>query len=891
MNTLLEVSLTNALFATLLAVVALLITRVWRHPAIVHALWIIVLVKLVTPPLVAISWQWPSASAAPSVVVASIDETPPSAAVDRSGELNTSTTAEIEAPDQVDFGSLWQEGSAIVAPDYSAMPFAESEPIPAPESAIAIPGHADTANPARINWRALVFCVWLGGSVFCLLVAAARLIGFHHALLQTAPAAGDLQQLACGVAEKLGVTRPFRVQMTTGRLAPLVWPIGRPTIVLSHPLIDQLSHDEIRMLLAHELAHLRRNDHWVRWLELAVTILYWWHPVVWFARKKIHRAEEHLCDAWTVWAFPAAARNYAEALFKAVQFASEGRRAVPIVASRLSAGGDLKERIEHIMNATWNHRLGWSRSCVLLAAAIVVLPLSLRAQQASTEKKTAATAVQEATAVKADTTAVREAMPSKAIEYVQEEIVLPDGKREVQIRKVPATTGATATFIPDAPTLGPQTAALTNPSAGANAELLKVWRDQIIFLETQAERSKALLDAGAEGGSREDYELALYEMKRVQAEAAIAQGKPNEAVARLEEAVKHADAALQALDARRSAGAASAESVFQAARKLYDARRSLILVRAEALRRTTSLDSTQATKYYYPQPAVPWVSGAPIGAVAAGPPVVGMASAPVPYRISPGDAIQVSVIGVAADVPINNVFYVEPAGTIALGPAYGRVKVAGLSLEDAEKALKEHLEKTYDKVQLQITLPRPPSLSSTPRPQAAPPIAYQTATPAAPRSAAPPRDPRTAAPQTAEANDYFDYKSIGGTTGGRVDVARELAQMTNSSAPTESLGVLRTIVLTKQRAFERVTTLAKQNSVSASEVDQAKAEMEISVARLKQAERGLLIRKTLVALAEMEFAEAMEANKRAPNSVTSAELRRLDLLVELAKLKYDELAE
>ena len=44
-------------------------------------------------------------------------------------------------------------------------------------------------------------------------------------------------------------------------------------------------------LLAHELAHYARGDHWVRWLELIVAVLFWWHPAAWVARVKLREAE------------------------------------------------------------------------------------------------------------------------------------------------------------------------------------------------------------------------------------------------------------------------------------------------------------------------------------------------------------------------------------------------------------------------------------------------------------------------------------------------------------------------------------------------------------------------------------------------------------------------
>src|SRR5207249_1119679 len=77
MQTLLEIGLANAAAATVLAVVALVGARCCRHRAVTHALWLLVLVKLVTPPLVRVPLSWPSAdaqaaTAAPLVVLEDI---------------------------------------------------------------------------------------------------------------------------------------------------------------------------------------------------------------------------------------------------------------------------------------------------------------------------------------------------------------------------------------------------------------------------------------------------------------------------------------------------------------------------------------------------------------------------------------------------------------------------------------------------------------------------------------------------------------------------------------------------------------------------------------------------------------------------------------------------
>ena len=52
MNAFWGIIVSNAIVATGLAIGALLLGRVWKHPAAIHGLWLVVLLKLLTPPLI-----------------------------------------------------------------------------------------------------------------------------------------------------------------------------------------------------------------------------------------------------------------------------------------------------------------------------------------------------------------------------------------------------------------------------------------------------------------------------------------------------------------------------------------------------------------------------------------------------------------------------------------------------------------------------------------------------------------------------------------------------------------------------------------------------------------------------------------------------------------------
>src|SRR5262249_60001036 len=105
-------------------------------------------------------------------------------------------------------------------------------------------------------------------------------------------------------------------------------------LLLPAILWTRLTREQQDTLLAHELAHLRRGDAWVRRLEIVVLGLYWWHPVVWWARREIQEAEEQCCDALVLETIPTGAEMYASALLETVAFLSWLRPALPLGASR-----------------------------------------------------------------------------------------------------------------------------------------------------------------------------------------------------------------------------------------------------------------------------------------------------------------------------------------------------------------------------------------------------------------------------------------------------------------------------------------------------------------------------------------------------------------------------
>jgi len=139
--------------------------------------------------------------------------------------------------------------------------------------------------------------VWFGGALFVVLLSIWRRCLGMLWLRGATPAGAHVQALVRQVGETLGMPRTPRVVFVDAAVSPMIWCGLRPLLVLPTQLWRTLDDDSRRAVLVHELAHVRRWDHVMCWLVAAVGAVYWWHPVAWWARRRLHEEAEASCDA------------------------------------------------------------------------------------------------------------------------------------------------------------------------------------------------------------------------------------------------------------------------------------------------------------------------------------------------------------------------------------------------------------------------------------------------------------------------------------------------------------------------------------------------------------------------------------------------------------------
>ncbi|MBI1833075.1 MAG: M48 family metalloprotease [Planctomycetes bacterium] len=377
---LLEMALANLVVAGLLAIPAALVGLWGRRPALTHALWLLVLLKLITPPMVDCPIPLPAAS------VSNVDAPEPIAKAEPVVEPKPPAPlpiAPVAAAEAVPGdGPEWieEEGPPIVGAVKQAVANVEAPAAPAvpneaaPARAEARPVIEPAASEAGAwPWWDWLAGLWLAGALAWLTLAGVRLWRFGRLLRFAEPAPDFVQAIARDLADRLDVRCP-EVCVIPGAVSPLLWTLGgAPRLVLPQGLLERLSESQLSTLIAHELAHWRRRDDRVRWLELVVLALYWWCPLVWWACRELRQAEEECCDAWVVSILPDSAKDYALALVETVDFLSDAP-ALPVLASGLGSVRLLKRRVTMILQGNTPRALTFFGLLAVAGIALLMLP-------------------------------------------------------------------------------------------------------------------------------------------------------------------------------------------------------------------------------------------------------------------------------------------------------------------------------------------------------------------------------------------------------------------------------------------------------------------------------------------------------------------------------------
>jgi beta-lactamase regulating signal transducer with metallopeptidase domain len=302
-----------------------------------HGLWALMVVTLLLLlPLSLAGPEWPVA-----VTVADLPA-PVAAAPDSQAQLNT-------APPSLD------------APSVSRMATGGKE--------------VRSATPARVSWPAMAFFTYAAG----VMVLLARLVTsqiFARRIVSTGEEIRDTEwrSLFDSCARALGVSTPVRLLRSPAQVMPMVIGLRKPAVLVSDDA-ETWSEDRRRAVMLHELAHVRRRDSLTQTLASLATALYWPHPGVWWAARRLQVEREFACDDCVLRA-GAPADSYASDLLE-IAYTLGGRRS-PALAVTMARRGQLEGRLLAVLDAARNRATPGlaSRVAASLAALAVLVPVA-----------------------------------------------------------------------------------------------------------------------------------------------------------------------------------------------------------------------------------------------------------------------------------------------------------------------------------------------------------------------------------------------------------------------------------------------------------------------------------------------------------------------------------
>lgn len=229
-----------------------------------------------------------------------------------------------------------------------------AHPIASPNTGPSIPVEslsppAPTATGSALHLPMLPM-MWLLG---CLAFAGSTLTTYRRlrrdVLRLRVSTPENVQKQFLELAGELGI-RHADLVISGAVTTPFATGLWRARIVLPEGIDQKLAPEELRMILLHELGHVRRGDLWMAWISWLVTIVHWFNPIVRWSLARARQDRELACDEWAL-QFAPSARAYGAALVHFLELDPPPTRHLGLPAvGAFESNAALRQRIRRIAN-------------------------------------------------------------------------------------------------------------------------------------------------------------------------------------------------------------------------------------------------------------------------------------------------------------------------------------------------------------------------------------------------------------------------------------------------------------------------------------------------------------------------------------------------------------
>ena len=232
-------------------------------------------------------------------------------------------------------------------------------------------GSGSASRPHDFSVMTVLLFAWAVGAMGALALLSTRLIRLKRLVRRVEPVVDPRWlHLLDATRRTYGVKRPVALLQSDDPAMVVTWGLFRPRVLVPREA-RHWSDQRLRVVLAHELAHVRRNDWSLQFAASLLQSLYWFHPLAWIAARALRREAERACDD-LVLDTGVSGHEYASHLLAVARAAS--LRAEPAAAA-MARPSTLEERIRAMLNLGLNRQplTRRGRMASMLLVAIVAI--------------------------------------------------------------------------------------------------------------------------------------------------------------------------------------------------------------------------------------------------------------------------------------------------------------------------------------------------------------------------------------------------------------------------------------------------------------------------------------------------------------------------------------
>ena len=243
---------------------------------------------------------------------------------------------------------------------------------PTAPTGASLPSRAtESASWSLPSWMTIIRTVWLAGAILLLAQLAVDLRRLYRTRRDGRPWL-ERRELMQSLASECGIRRKVEVLLHEGIPGPLTCGAWRPAILLPDEACEWDEAD-LRRAIVHELEHVRRGDWAIQLAARATCVLYWLHPLVWVAFRRLSLEAERAADDAVVRS--AEHTEYAEQL---VLLAGRLSKEQAQPALGMVNRSDLSARVSALLDDSQQRgRAGrWATASALSVAGLVALAIA-----------------------------------------------------------------------------------------------------------------------------------------------------------------------------------------------------------------------------------------------------------------------------------------------------------------------------------------------------------------------------------------------------------------------------------------------------------------------------------------------------------------------------------